>query len=129
MTQPTQTIRTMTFGDLEIAYDDRVLTPRPWTALQSEWAAELLESAPAGPVLELCAGAGQIGLLAVRLGMGPWLTRLLSADPYDEPDHLALIGALRDARRYGEARLAHRRYAERMAQLGVPAQPWESLSA
>ena len=55
----------MDFGPLRIAFDDRVLRPRPWTAAQSEWAAELLEDAPPGPVLELCAGAGHIGLLAV----------------------------------------------------------------
>ncbi|WP_460436682.1 methyltransferase [Angustibacter speluncae] len=55
----------MTFGHLQIAYDDRVLEPRAWTTLQSEWAAALLDRAPAGRVLELCAGAGQIGLLAV----------------------------------------------------------------
>src|SRR3954470_22156804 len=55
----------MTFGDLPIEYDDRVLEPRAWTALQAEWAADLLEEAPPGPVLELCSGAGHIGLLAV----------------------------------------------------------------
>ena len=56
---------TMGFGPLRIAFDGRVLRPRPWTAAQSEWAAEVLADAPPGPVLELCAGAGQIGLLAV----------------------------------------------------------------
>jgi release factor glutamine methyltransferase len=56
---------TMGFGPLRITFDGRVLRPRPWTAAQSEWAAEILAQAPAGPVLELCAGAGQIGLLAV----------------------------------------------------------------
>lgn len=55
----------MSFGPLAIAYDDRVLTPRPWTALQSQWAAERLETLPPGDVLEVCAGAGHIGLLAV----------------------------------------------------------------
>jgi release factor glutamine methyltransferase len=55
----------MTFGSLDIAFDDRVLRPRPWTTTQSAWAAELLVELPAGPVLELCSGAGQIGLLAV----------------------------------------------------------------
>ena len=53
------------FGSLQIAFDDRVLRPRAWTEAQSAWAAEILETAPAGQVLELCAGAGQIGLLAV----------------------------------------------------------------
>lgn len=55
------------FGGLRIEYDERVLTPRPWTAEQSRWAADLIRHAPPGPVLELCSGAGQIGLLATRL--------------------------------------------------------------
>lgn len=59
---PTRTTR---FGGLTIAWDERVLQPRAWTARQSSWAAELLEAAPEGPVLELCCGAGHIGLLAV----------------------------------------------------------------
>jgi methylase of polypeptide subunit release factors len=53
------------FGSLTIAFDERVLRPRTWTTAQSAWAAELLDDLPAGPVLELCSGAGQIGLLAV----------------------------------------------------------------
>lgn len=56
---------TMGFGPLRITFDGRVLRPRTWTAAQSEWAAEILTTAPPGAVLELCAGAGQIGLLAV----------------------------------------------------------------
>lgn len=59
------TTSTMRFGSLTIAYDDRVLEPREWTALQSHWARELLATAPEGSVLELCSGAGHIGLLAV----------------------------------------------------------------
>ena len=58
----------MEFGTLRVTYDERILRPRPWTAQQSRWAAELLAgSAPAGPVLELCSGAGHIGLLAIAL--------------------------------------------------------------
>lgn len=53
------------FGPLRIAFDGRVLRPRPWTEAQATWAAEILETAPPGAVLELCAGAGQIGLLSV----------------------------------------------------------------
>lgn len=52
-------------GGLDIAYDARVLRPRPWTAAQARWAAELLAGAEPGPVLELCTGAGHIGLLAI----------------------------------------------------------------
>jgi release factor glutamine methyltransferase len=58
---------TMAFGELAICFDQRVLRPRPWTAEQSRWAAELAASAPEGPLLELCSGAGQIGLLAAAL--------------------------------------------------------------
>lgn len=64
MTEPSS--REVAFGPLTIGYDDRVLVPRAWTVQQSEWVAELLDRAPAGNVLELCCGAGQIGLLAVR---------------------------------------------------------------
>ena len=59
-------VRTMTIDELKISYDRRVLEPRPWTAAQSRWASSLLRVLPPGPVLELCAGAGHIGLLAVR---------------------------------------------------------------
>jgi HemK-like putative methylase len=56
---------TMTFGSLTIGYDDRVLEPRPWVLLQSQWAQDLLAEAGPGPVLELCTGAGHIGLMAL----------------------------------------------------------------
>lgn len=56
------------FGHLPIAFDQRVLRPRPWTVAQSRWAAELLHTTPgATRVLELCAGAGHIGLLALAM--------------------------------------------------------------
>ena len=51
---------------LEIGYDRSVLEPRPWTALQGRWAAEVAADAPPGPILELCSGAGHIGLVAAR---------------------------------------------------------------
>jgi release factor glutamine methyltransferase len=53
------------FGGLTIRYDERVLEPRQWTTCQARWAAELLRRTAPGPVLELCAGAGHIGLLTV----------------------------------------------------------------
>ena len=55
----------MEFGELEIAFDDRVLRPRTWTTAHSWWAASLLPDLVEGDVLELCSGAGHIGLLAV----------------------------------------------------------------
>jgi len=61
--QPVDT-QSQVFGPLVVCYDDRVLTPRPWTLVQSRWAAELAAQATTGPILELCAGAGQIGLAA-----------------------------------------------------------------
>ncbi len=63
--------QSLDFEGLRIEYDARVLTPRPWTAEQSRWAAELIREAPPGSVLELCAGAGHIGLLAVTLAPRP----------------------------------------------------------
>jgi release factor glutamine methyltransferase len=65
------TTESMMFGHLTIGFDDRLLRPRPWTAEQSRWAAELIAAAPDGAVLELCAGAGHIGLLAVALQPRP----------------------------------------------------------
>lgn len=79
------------FGPLTIAFDDRVLRPRPWTQLQSEWAAELLPTLPDGPVLEVCAGAGHIGLLAVR----------------DTGRHLVLVDANEVACRYARMNADH----------------------
>lgn len=62
----------MAFGHLDIAYDDRVLKPRPWTTSQSRWAATILrERQEPARVLELCAGAAHIGLLALALGGAP----------------------------------------------------------
>jgi HemK-like putative methylase len=58
-------VRTAAFGGLRIAYDETVLSPRAWTQDQSLWVAELARSAPGGRILELCSGAGQIGLLAI----------------------------------------------------------------
>lgn len=58
------TPRTVRFGPLDVAFDERVLVPRPWTLAQSIWAADLAATAGPGPLLELCCGAGHIGLAA-----------------------------------------------------------------
>lgn len=60
-------VMSVDYGPLHIAYDSRVLTPRDWTRQQSTWAADLMWTLPAGPMLELCSGAGHIGLLAAHL--------------------------------------------------------------
>jgi methylase of polypeptide subunit release factors len=58
-------VESVEFDGLPITFDARVLRPRPWTAEQSRWADRLLADLPAGPVLELCCGAGHIGLAAI----------------------------------------------------------------
>lgn len=82
----------MTFGELEIAYDDRVLEPRPWTALQSRWAASLGD----GPMLELCSGAGHIGLLACHLSRRPLVCVDLSSAACDFARRNAAAAGLGD---------------------------------
>ncbi len=63
-----QVEQTIVFGHLPIVFDQRVLQPRPWTVAQSRWAAELLQTMPGASVaLELCSGAGHIGLLALAM--------------------------------------------------------------
>ena len=61
------TATSTTFGGLTIRHDDRVLLPRPWTQAQSRWAAHLVAGAPEASALELCTGAGHIGLLLAAL--------------------------------------------------------------
>ena len=55
------------FGPLAIRWDARVLEPRPWTFEQSRWAVEVARDAGPGPLVELCSGAGHIGLAAALL--------------------------------------------------------------
>jgi methylase of polypeptide subunit release factors len=105
----------MTFGPLVIWYDAEGLRPRPWTRRQSAWAAELLGGLPEGDVLELCAGVGQIGLLA-----------LVEADrDSDTASHprrrLVQIGAEATSCRLAEQNAHEAGYAERVAvRRGVP---------
>jgi methylase of polypeptide subunit release factors len=58
--------RHIVFGPLTLTFDETCLTPRLWTLEQSRWVAEVGD-VPDGPVLELCAGVGQIGLVAALL--------------------------------------------------------------
>jgi release factor glutamine methyltransferase len=99
------------FAGLEIGWDRRVLRPRPWTAEQGRWAADLLLDAPDGPILELCCGAGHIGLLAAH-GSGRDLVQV------DEDPTAAAY-----ARRNAEA--AHVRSDVRAGPLGGSLRPDE----
>ncbi|WP_310963756.1 class I SAM-dependent methyltransferase [Nocardioides terrisoli] len=90
----TTTMPSVQVGELEIEWAKGLLEPRPWTAAQAAWAAELLDDASEGPVLELCAGAGHIGLLSVLHRRG---RRLVAVDR----DPVACEYALRNAVRAG----------------------------
>ncbi|GAB2874268.1 methyltransferase domain-containing protein [Nocardioides pacificus] len=61
------TARELEFGGLRIRWDRRILEPRPWTIAQPEWLASLSRDAPEGPALEVCSGAGHMGLALARL--------------------------------------------------------------
>jgi release factor glutamine methyltransferase len=87
--QITRTEETTDYDGLTIRFDDRVLRPRPWTAAQSRWAAALLEAIPPGPVLELCAGAAQIGLTAIVRSR----RRLVCVDADSAAAQFAIINA------------------------------------
>ncbi len=64
---PTSRVHEASFGPIVVEYAEGLLEPRGWTFAQSAWAAQLASTAPAGPVLELYAGAGHIGLAAALL--------------------------------------------------------------
>jgi release factor glutamine methyltransferase len=95
---------TARFGLLQIDHDSRVLVPRRWTVMQSRWAAELSPTLPDGPILELCSGAGQIGLLAAVLSG----RELIQVDA----DAVACDFATRNARRAGRGELTQVRCAD-----------------
>jgi methylase of polypeptide subunit release factors len=58
------TVLSRNFGPVDVEFDEAVLTPRPWTLVQSARAAQRLAHVPDGPVLELHCGAGHIGQAA-----------------------------------------------------------------
>ena len=72
--RPTRSALRMTvdFGGPEIRFDDRLLRPRDLDRRAVPVGGRAARQAPDGPVLELCAGAGHIGLLAVALEPRPW---------------------------------------------------------
>lgn len=87
------TVLTSNFGPVDVEFDDRILSPRPWTLVQSARAAQRLVHLPAGPALELHCGAGHIGQAAAA-----WSGRhLVQVD--DDPG--CCEWAARNARRNG----------------------------
>ena len=114
----------LAFGTLTIAYDDRVLRPREWTAAQSDWAADLMTTAPGGTVLELCAGAGHIGLLAVAASG----RRLLCVDANpvacDYARANAVAGGMADRVEVREARLQEALAPEETFPVIIADPPW-----
>ena len=103
------------FGPIRIEYDETVIEPRPWTVRQSQWAADAARDLADGPILELCSGAGQIGLAAavlsgrdlVQIDASPEACRLarLNADAAGhgrrvEVRNAPIAGALRETERF-----------------------------
>lgn len=115
---------TMTFGSLRIAFDERTLRPRPWTVAQSWWAAELIREAPPGDVLELCTGAGHIGLLAVA-GVDRRLVAV-DADPVaaDYARYNAAAAGLGDRVEVRCGRLEHALAAQERFAVVIADPPW-----
>ncbi len=56
-----------------------------------------------------------------------YLLRILERDPFDERAHHDLIRALTTDGRHGEARRRYRAYVARMAELGVPGEPFTAI--
>ncbi|GAB48672.1 methyltransferase [Mobilicoccus pelagius] len=116
--EATPNVETMRFGPLTISSDPRVLRPREWTLTQSEWAADLLVDAPEGDVLELCTGAGQIGLAALTLAEDGRRLVAVDADP------VAVGFARANAHTAGLAD----RVEVRQGELGEALEEWESFA-
>lgn len=76
---------TVTFGGLRVPTNTAVIQPRPWTIEQSIWAEALSSRCSPGPILELFAGSGHIGLEASRRTGRP----ALLVDQSPEACHLA----------------------------------------
>lgn len=114
----------LTFAGLIISYDHRVLEPRPWTQAQSSWAAELLAQAPAGPVLELCAGVGHIGLAAVQDSHRDLV--MVDFNPITEhfAQHNAVVNNMAERIEFRLARMQNALAAEERFGLIIADPPW-----
>jgi release factor glutamine methyltransferase len=114
----------LAFGPLTIAFDERVLRPREWTAAQSAWAAELMVTAPPGPVLELCSGAGHIGLLAVLVSSRPLVCVDASAVACDYARANAAAAGIADRVEVREGRLESAVRDDELFPVVIADPPW-----
>ncbi|MGH3361534.1 MAG: methyltransferase [Nocardioides sp.] len=114
----------MDFGHLRIEFDDRVLRPRAWTTEQSRWAAEVIATAGEGPVLELCSGAGHIGLLTIALAPRPLVCVDLNPVACDLTRRNAEAAGLADLADVREGRLESVLGAEERFAVVVADPPW-----
>jgi ATP/maltotriose-dependent transcriptional regulator MalT/DNA-binding SARP family transcriptional activator len=94
-----------------------------------EWGEELREEARANRLAVLRALADLAAARQETWSVIHFTIRLLQMDPYDEQTHLMLVRALHNSERHGEARRHYRRYAERMAELGIEPAAFPSTPA
>jgi DNA-binding SARP family transcriptional activator len=93
-----------------------------------DWALPLREEARAAYVEVTRALAEDAGSSGDTDAAGRYYLRILERDPYDEPAHLGLVGALEAAGRHGEARRCFRAYCARMDEIGVESAPFPRLA-
>jgi ATP/maltotriose-dependent transcriptional regulator MalT/DNA-binding SARP family transcriptional activator len=87
--------------------------------LYEDWAAAAREEARDAYVRVARHLAADAAAAGDHDGAVRFLLRVLERDAYDEEAHLALVAALADAGRHGEARRAFRAYRARMDEIGV----------
>ncbi len=109
--------------EAEATYAGDVLEEDPY----EDWTIALREEARAtyiGVTRAVAAAAADRGEAdrAVR-----YLLRILERDQFDERAHHDLIRALTTDGRHGEARRRYRAYVARMAELGVPGEPFAAI--
>jgi DNA-binding SARP family transcriptional activator len=91
-----------------------------------DWAIALREEARAAYVEVTRALAEEAAAARDAGAASRYYLRILERDPYDEPAHLGLVGALEGAGRHGEARRCFRAYCARMDEIGVESAPFPS---
>ncbi len=92
--------------------------------LYEDWAIPLREEAQATYVQVARTLADAAGAREDHDAQARYLLRVLERDPYDEPAHVALVGAFALAGRHGEARRFYRGYSGRMREIGVEPAPY-----